>query len=209
MSILTSYTIVLAIIVLLAVINFATLYWVLVLQQQLQKAHSRPTHPTPPPPPPPDHISPEDIKELEAAATAELEKDIATTTQQFEGDLSGTLKKVNTKVEDLTDKVIADELTKYQNAIGEVRQASIESLSRIQANIEKESQKNAEDVTLAVETEKKKVIATFEAKMGDIVAGYLVEVLGTNVDLGAQRAYLFATLEAHKQELKQAISDGA
>ena len=209
----SQYYVVLIIIVLLGIISLASLYWVMELQKRLKLMHTKMETKLRS-----DHdesaeaahtvLIAEELLRLEDTATSDIKTVLSKITQQFEDDLSLTSKKLNGKVEELTDKVIADELTKYQNTISEVRQASIEMLSKIQANLEAESRKNAEDVVALVEAEKKKVIEKFEQKMGDIVAGYLVEILGTNVDLGAQRGYLFTTLEAHKDELKQAISDG-
>ncbi|MFI5240651.1 MAG: hypothetical protein ACHQUB_02995 [Candidatus Saccharimonadia bacterium] len=225
MSILSYYSLVLGIIILLALANFVTLFWVMALQKRVQAAHvkalnSEPPHPQTPMPvpapaetqvqvaPPIAKLSAEDVKKLEEAATADLGKEVAATSRQFEADLSETFKGVNGKVEEMADKVIQDELTKYQNAITEVRQASIETLSRIQASIEEENKRRAEDMSVAVEAEKQKVIEKFEQKIGDVVSGYLVEALGTNVDLGAQRGYILATIEAHKDDLKKAVSDG-
>lgn len=203
------YYLVFGIIVLLGLANFASLYWILALQKRLKQAEVKATNPAKATQDQAHTILvAEELLRLENVAKDDIQKVLVEVTRHFQEDLSSTSKKVNTKVEELTDKVIADELTKYQNAFDELRQASIEKLSRIQTTIEEESRKKSEDVAVEVEAEKKKVIETFEQKMGDIVAGYLVEVLGNNVDLGAQRSYLFATLEAHKAELKKAIAGG-
>lgn len=205
----SQYYAIFAVIAGLGLINFVSLFWVMSLQKKLKTAEVKAVDP---------RIDAgeqahtimvaEELLRLENVAKDDISKVLVEVTRHFQEDLAATSKKVSTKVEELTDKVIADELTKYKNAFSELRQASIETLSRIQSTIEEESQKQKADVTAMVESEKQKVIQTFEQKMGDIIAGYLVEVLGTNVDLGAQRSYLFATLEAHKDELKKAIAGG-
>ncbi len=203
------YYAVFAVIIALGVINLGSLYWVLVLQKRLKlaplktpnlvEASNDQAHTI---------LVAEELLRLENVAKDDIQKVLINVTKHFQEDLANTSKKVNTKVEELTDKVIADELTKYQDAFGEMRQASIETLSRIQTTIKEESQKQSQDMTVVVEAEKQKIIEAFEHNMGDIIAGYLVETLGTNVDLGAQRGYLFATLEHHKDEIKKALDSG-
>jgi hypothetical protein len=205
----SQYYAVFAVIIGLGLINFVSLFWVMSLQKKLKQAETKSIDTTTAPKQQAHTIMvAEELLRLENVAKDDISKVLVEVTRSFQDDLSKTSKKVNNKVEELTDKVIADELTKYQSAFTELRQASIETLSRIQATIEEESLKRSADVAVMVEAEKKKVIESFEKKMGDIVSGYLVEVLGTNVDLGAQRGYLFATLEAHKDELKKAIAGG-
>ena len=198
-----------AVIISLGLINFISLLWVMSLQKKLKFAESKTTNSRTESNQQAHTIMvAEELLRLENVAKDDISKVLVEVTRSFQADLTNTSKKVNVKVEELTDKVIADELTKYQDAFAELRQASIEKLSKIQASIEEESQKRAADAAVLAEDEKKKIIEAFEQKMGDIIGGYLVEVLGTNVDLGAQRGYLFATLEAHKDELKKAIAGG-
>ncbi len=205
----SQYLAVFGVILGLGIINFVSLFWVMSLQRKLKTAETKVVDPRVDASEQAHTIMvAEELLRLENVAKDDISKVLIEVTRHFQEDLASTSKKVSTKVEELTDKVIADELTKYQNAFSELRQASIETLSRIQVSIEEESHKQAADVSVLVEAEKKKVIEIFEQKMGDIMAGYLVEVLGTNVDLGAQRSYLFATLEAHKDELKKAIAGG-
>ncbi len=198
-----------AVIISLGLINFISLFWVMSLQKRLKFAESKPVNSRTESNQQAHTIMvAEELLRLENVAKDDISKVLVEVTRSFQADLTNTSKKVNVKVEELTDKVIADELTKYQDAFAELRQASIEKLSKIQASIEEEGQKRAADAAVLAEEEKKKIIEAFEQKMGDIIGGYLVEVLGTNVDLGAQRGYLFATLEAHKDELKKAIAGG-
>lgn len=205
-----SYYIVFGIIVILAGLNLISLYWVTSLQKRLKEAATARAAEASKNPANEAHtvLVAEELLRLENVAKGDIQNALVQVSHNFQDDLANTSKKINTKVEEMADKVVQDELTKYQGTFDELRQAAIETLSRVQAAIEEQSRKKAEDVSVLVEAEKKKVIEKFEQKLGDIVAGYLVEVLGSNVDLGAQRGYLFATLEAHKDELKKAVIDG-
>lgn len=65
------------------------------------------------------------------------------------------------------------------------------------------------EATLSKEMEAKKAFLTrqIETRLSDAVTTLLVESLGQNIDLGAQTAYLTATLESHKDELIQGVRD--
>jgi hypothetical protein len=52
-------------------------------------------------------------------------------------------------------------------------------------------------------SEKKLLADKFDAKMGDVVASYISESLGSGVDLGAQMQFILQSLEAHKADIRK------
>jgi hypothetical protein len=57
-------------------------------------------------------------------------------------------------------------------------------------------------------SEKKLLADKFEAKIGDVVASYISESLGSGVDLGAQMQFILTSLEAHKEEIRKDLLNG-
>jgi hypothetical protein len=55
--------------------------------------------------------------------------------------------------------------------------------------------------------EREVLLQQIDTKLGDAVASFLLNSLGTNVDLGAQTPYLLQLLESHKDEFKQEVGD--
>lgn len=63
------------------------------------------------------------------------------------------------------------------------------------------------DVRLDEEIAKERelLLHQIDVKLGDAMGSFLVEALGSNVDLGAQTPYLLELLETHKEELKREV----
>lgn len=145
------------------------------------------------------------IKEAEATYRAVLEK----TTLQLVGDLEKTTARLNSSLSNLGDKIINDEISKFQKG-----------LEQIQANVATTSAKGVADITLLademkqkmqaeVEHEKEQLLAQVDTKLADSVVAFLLETLQHEVDLGAQTAYLTKQLEEHKDEFSGAIKNGS
>ncbi|MGB3023619.1 MAG: hypothetical protein WBB39_02320 [Candidatus Saccharimonadales bacterium] len=58
-----------------------------------------------------------------------------------------------------------------------------------------------------IEAKKAFMIRQIDTKLADAVSSFLVETLGSNIDLGAQEPYLTSLLESHKEELKRGVTD--
>jgi hypothetical protein len=59
-----------------------------------------------------------------------------------------------------------------------------------------------------LESEKKILADKFDAKIGDVVASYISESLGSGVDLGAQMQFILTSLESHKEEIRKDLLNG-
>lgn len=203
----TSYYIVFGVIVALAAINYLCLFWILRLQNLVKAAEStakisHEEHPSLKP-----QISPEKLAELNNKIEKQAEAAIEQASTSLKESLDKSLGQVGQNVGDLSDKIIQDELTKYQNALEEVRQASVDKLSEVQASIDKRRSELEEALTADVAAEKAKVLERFDKQIGEIVSAYLIEALGSGVDLGAQSSYIMATLEQNKAEIIKALEN--
>jgi hypothetical protein len=205
-----SYYVVLAVIIVLVIVNYACLYWIHVLQKRIKHVHVS-THAAKSvdqPVPETLKLTGEQYVELQGKTTKEFEAAVEKSAGKLQEELAKTVSVLNQKVAELGDKVVQDELTKYQSALDEVRQASIDTLSHVQAAADKKRLDMEKTMEVEVADEKRRILERFDRQIGEVVSSYLVETLGSQVDLGAQSSYVFAALEEHKAELVQALSDG-
>jgi len=56
--------------------------------------------------------------------------------------------------------------------------------------------------------ENKHLVEKFDTKIGDVVASYISESLGSGVDLGAQMQFIVSNLESHKEDIKKDLLNG-
>jgi hypothetical protein len=174
------------------------------------------------------------LLQTEHAAGAGIQSSVDRLTAGFTEQLEGSLSGIAEHMEDTVGQVLAQHLTtlrdlrgaairkmesdarqltgQYQETLTGLREAAVAPLTHL--NDLADQQKAALSQQLQSETKRHKrhqgrLVATFDAKLSDVVSNYLIETLGSDVDLGAQGPYLFRMLEEHKDELKQEILDGA
>jgi hypothetical protein len=145
------------------------------------------------------------LAELEAKTQAAFEASVRAATGKFDTDLSGTSQRLNELIVRLTTTVVEEELAEYRKGLAEARAAALESMRNMQTAIDKQQGSLEADMAEAVKKHQQYLIDRLDAKLGEVVANYIVDSLGQGADLGAQRAYLLSSLERNKAALKKDI----
>ena len=145
---------------------------------------------------------------LEHKLTSAYEAKITEATGAFGADLSATSAKLSEQVSRLTTKVIEEELEAYQKTLEQVRATATEAMEQIHQAVERQRIELREGMEAELAAEKKLLADKFDAKMGDVVASYISEALGSGVDLGAQMQYILNSLETHKEEIRKDLLNG-
>lgn len=146
--------------------------------------------------------------ELEAKLKAAYEAEITKSTQVFAVDLQGTSTRLSEQVSRLTTQVIEQELGAYQSTLEELRKVASVTMDQIRNSVESQRLELRTSMEADIATERDRLIAKFEGKMGDIVASYITESLGGGIDLGSQMNYIVASLEAHKDDIRKDLTSG-
>jgi hypothetical protein len=202
------YYTILAVIVVLTLVNLGTLAWVVWLQRLLRekdkaaaaigrqvKASKLALGPK----------WDDMLLQVEESAKQAAVESVEEVTAVFNRDLSTTSLKINQQLEEQAGKLIQTELDKYQETFDSLRQSTSTMVGQFQEAIEKQRQELQTRLDVEMKTEKAKLMERFDKHLSAVVSSYLVEALGTEVDLGAQSKYLFRMLEDNKAALKQEI----
>jgi hypothetical protein len=160
------------------------------------------------PPPKPVKISEPTAAELEAKLKAAYEAKINEATQSFGTDLAATSKQLSDQVKRLTTTVIEEELDAYQKTLEQVRTAATQAMDQIHQAVEHQRIELRQGMETELANEKKVLVDKFDSKLGDVVASYISEALGSGVDLGAQMQFILTSLEAHKADIRKDLLDG-
>lgn len=148
------------------------------------------------------------VAELQSKLSAAYEREIAKSAETFSADLRGTSAKLSEQVTRLTTKVIEEELEAYQKTLEEVRQVAVNAMNQIREAVEHQRIELRQGMEKELATERQHLADKFDAKMGDIIASYISESLGSGVDLGAQMQFILTSLESHKSEIRKDLLDG-
>jgi hypothetical protein len=158
-------------------------------------------HPAPPP------LAGLDSATLERMAQAAFEQAVTEATGEFKQQVQGSSQRLSDLAVRLTTKVVEEELEVYRTELALARDAAIKSLKEMQVAIEAKQQELEKGIDHEIVERKKHLLERLDAHLGTAVAAYIVESLGQGVDLGAQKSYLFDSLERHKVELRKDLSD--
>jgi len=99
----------------------------------------------------------------------------------------------------------AQELQKYHANLEQLNQQSVAVFKQLQADVEQRRAELFKQLETEVAAEREKRMDNFNAKLNDVVTSYLLESLGSQVDLGAEAPYIFEVLTAHKEDIKRDV----
>lgn len=193
-------TLIVALIV-MALINAASLMWVFVLDRKLRTK----------PVPKVYHVEVEgnkvfsevDIAEVEKQALNELQDATRQAATKIQGAINGAVSRVAEHVDEMTTTTLSAEFEKYQLSLQALREQSIAGFTKLQSELDSQRDQMIKKLESQIEQEHSKRLDQLNAKLNDVVSSYIAESLGNNVDLGSQMVSILQTLEKHKADIKR------
>lgn len=125
--------------------------------------------------------------------------------ERLQKTLNNTVDQMSVNINDMTSNQLTGEFEKYQVSLQALRDQTITEFTKIQKELDKRKVQLLEHMDHEVAEDRAKRVDDFNSKINDVVASYLTECLGNQVDLGAQSNYIFASLQAHKDDIKKDI----
>jgi len=119
--------------------------------------------------------------------------------------LDNTVDRLAAALDEQTGSQLSQEFEKYEVSLQALRDQSIAEFDKLQKELNSRKAELLQHLEDEIAEEKTKRVAAISDQIGDVVASYLVETLGDQVDLGAQSTYIFAALEQHKEDIKRDI----
>lgn len=180
----------------------------LVVLAHREHRHGKISQPVPPPQPATPHLTQADLERLNAAAQQAFATAVEEGAKSFHADLTATSQQLNKLINNITTDVIQQELEEYRQSLATAREEALASLKAMQGAAEQKQQALEGDVDAELAKRRQYLMERLDKSLGAAVAAYVVESLGVNADLGAQKSFLLENLERHKKEIKQEVNDG-
>lgn len=187
----------------MALINVATIAWAWHLGRQLNKRPTPKVYDI--------HIegtkvfSEIDLAEVEKQARVELQQSAHNAASQLHDAVKRTVEQVSMHVDETTQNTINQELEKYQVSLQALREQSITEFSKLQKDLDDKRVRMTEAMERVVKAELGRRVDKFNTQLSDVVSSYIVESLGTQVDLGAQLPHIIQNLQKHKEDIKRDV----
>lgn len=124
-------------------------------------------------------------------------------------DLRLTTSQLNDFMKDEIKKVLKEEFSGYEESISNAKDQAITSIQKTQQLIDEQRELLTQQLKDQAEKEKKELIAKFENNMGEIINHYVIEAIGTEIDLADQMEFIFTNLDENKQAILEDMQGGA
>jgi hypothetical protein len=148
-------------------------------------------------------------EELRNRGRLHFEKIIGENAMFLQQDLRLTTSQLNDYMKKEITRTLQEEFAKYEESITDAKQLAIESIEKTRAAIEQQRQILGSQLEKEVQAEKERQLVRFEKNMAEIVNHYVVESIGSQIDLEDQLEYIVGDLEANKKAILDDIKSGA
>jgi hypothetical protein len=148
-------------------------------------------------------------EELRNRGRLHFEKIISENAMFLQHDLRLTTSQLNEYMKTEIASTLKEEFTKYEVSIENAKELALQSIAKTQQAIEDQRTMLEQQLTERVSSEKAIIMERFEGQMGEILNHYILEAIGSEIDLTDQLEFIFHNLEDNKQAIIEDIRGGA
>ncbi len=148
-------------------------------------------------------------EELRNRGRLHFEKIIGENAMFLQQDLRLTTSQLNDYMKQEIAKTLQEEFTKYEESIADAKQIAVSSIEKTQAVIEQHRQMLSEQLEEQITAQKAQVMEHFVQNMAEIINHYILDAIGTQIDLTDQLEYILAELEKNKEAILEDVKNGA
>jgi len=156
-----------------------------------------------------DHIFNEEFREeLRNRGRLHFEKILGENAMFLQQDLRLTTSQMNEFMKGEITKELKAAFANYENAISSAKELAVESIEKTKTTIDQERQALVTQLAKEVGEEKDRRVKQFEERMGQVINHYVLEAIGSQIDLNDQLEYILSEMEAHKAAIIEDIRSG-
>ena len=157
-----------------------------------------------------EHIFNDDFREeLRNRGRLHFEKIISDNAMFLQHDLRLTTSQLNEYMKTEISKVLKEEFEKYEVSIEQAKDLALESISKTKQALEDQRTMLEKQLGDRVTKEKTIIMDRFENQMAEILNHYILDAVGSEIDLTDQLDYIFHNLEENKQAIMEDVKGGA
>jgi hypothetical protein len=148
-------------------------------------------------------------EELRNRGRLHFEKILGENAMFLQQDLRQTTTQLNDYMRAEITRTLQEEFKKYEQSIVDAKQIAIDSIEKTVATIEQQRQFMERQMQVQSEEQKKRIIARFETEMATIVNHYVLQAIGSQIDIADQMDFILAEMQANKQAIIEDVKRGA
>lgn len=188
----------------LALINAASLVWAFYLNQKLRQKPIPRNYDV--------HIEGSkvfkeiEVDEVEKEAVDDLHKIVSEASGKLRTALESSTQEAAVYIHNQIKETADTHIAQFQQELTGSLEHSKQLQTEFEQSIADKRQLIEEVLRDSARSEYAKKLSEFDTKLSDVVSSYIIESLGTNANVDAQIEAIIASLESHKEEIKQDIA---
>jgi hypothetical protein len=148
-------------------------------------------------------------EELRNRGRLHFEKILGENAMFLQQDLRQTTTQLNDYMRAEITRTLQEEFKKYEQSIVDAKQIAIDSIEKTVATIEQQRQFLEQQMQAQSEAQKNRIIGRFETEMAAIVNHYVLQAIGSQIDLTDQMDFILGEMQANKAAIIEDIKRGA
>lgn len=161
---------------------------------RLGRRPSAPAKPTPPQ---------TGMDELQKQATSEMSETIQQASELFQKNLTVQALKINDELEGLAGQRLRKQVEDFGAVLDGLTTTASASVAQLESLIDARRKALEASMTTQVLDEKQRTLDRFYSRLGDMVASYVIQSLGNEIDLSGQLPFVLKVLEENKELIKR------
>lgn len=148
-------------------------------------------------------------EELRNRGRLHFEKILGENAMFLQQDLRLTTSQLNDYMKEEITRELKEAFENYESAISDAKQLAVESIDKTKTAIDEQRKTMSEQLEKEIADEKARRIQLFDTHMAEIVNRYVLESIGSQIDLSDQLEYILGELEQNKQAIIEDVRHGA
>ena len=147
-------------------------------------------------------------EELRNRGRLHFEKILGENAMFLQQDLRQTTTQLNDYMRAEITRTLQEEFKKYEQSIVDAKQIALDSIEKTVATIEQQRQFLEQQMKSETDAQKDRLIQRFENEMATIVNHYVLQAIGSQIDVADQMDFILAEMQANKQAIVEDIKRG-
>jgi hypothetical protein len=148
-------------------------------------------------------------EELRNRGRLHFEKILGENAMFLQQDLRQTTTQLNDYMRAEITRTLQEEFKKYEQSIVDAKQIAIDSIEKTVTTIEQQRQFMERQMQVQSEEQKKRIVSRFESEMATIVNHYVLQAIGSQIDISDQMDFILSEMQANKQAIIEDIKRDA
>lgn len=138
-------------------------------------------------------------------ASEQLSQSIDTATELFQKNLNVQALKINDTLEGIASQRLRKQVDDFTSVMDGLSTTATSSVAQLESMVDARRRALEASMTTEVVQEKQRAVDHFYDHLSDLVAGYVIESLGDDIDLSGQLPFVLKVLEQNKAIIKEDV----